>query len=146
MRDAVVEGQERSPQVHLERAIPFVRPQLVDRSPDAVNAGVGEYDVEAVETIDQFADTGFQRVRIRNIRAQWQSFAAGGLDLLGRLPDFGLGVAQRADPGSFPREPNRRRLADARTGARDQRDLPFQLHRTLPLNHAPTAPQPSENR
>ena len=113
LRCAVVQGEVGSAQVDVDGPVPLVGLKLVDRRPDAVDAGVGDDDVEAAETLDQFAHRALERLGIGDIGPQRQGVAAGLADLHGSPVHLLAGAAQDADAGAGCRQPHRRRPADA---------------------------------
>ena len=109
------------------------RPQLVNRRPHAVDAGVGDDDVEAAVVPRERIDRPRHRFRIGDVGDKRQRVASRPQYLFRGFVDFLRRAAQHADAGALAGESNRRGFANPRSGASDQRDLSLKLsHRHAP--------------
>jgi len=108
----MVERQVGAAQVDGDRLVPFGGLQLVDRRPHAVDAGVGEHDVEPPESGDQPLDHLPHRLGVRDVGHQGNGFPAGGLDLIRGLAHLGFRAAERADARARFRQTQGGRFAD----------------------------------
>src|SRR5207249_1427241 len=70
VRDTVLDGQEGAGQVRLDGGVPLVKGHLVDGRLHAVDAGVGEYDVQATEARDCLGDGRADRLLIGDVGGQ----------------------------------------------------------------------------
>ena len=96
-------------------------------------AGVVHQHVKTAELPLGLLDQGRDRGRRRDVRLDRQCLHVGGLDLLGRRDGLGLGAGVVHDDVRAGRGQQRRdRLAHAGAATRDDRDLPLQIHGSLP--------------
>jgi hypothetical protein len=90
-----VHGQVRTSKIDIQRTIPLVRLQLVDRGPDPVYPGVGEHDVEPAKALDSCIDRTLDRVGITDITVDIQYLLALSGQLIAQALAFlGLHIRQ----------------------------------------------------
>ena len=113
MGDRVLDRVKRAAQVDGERLLPVLGAELFDRRPDAVDARVGEHDVEALELAHELLDRTLYGSCVCDIGQQHVRAALLLLDLLGDLLQLGFGPAQQPHRRALAREQQRRGTADA---------------------------------
>lgn len=128
-----VQRQEGPAEIDVDGAIPLFRPQLVDRRPHAVDAGVGDDDVEAAVVPRERIDRSRHRFRIGDVGDKRQGVASRQHYFFRGLADFVRRAAQHADAGALAGESNRRGFANPRSGASDQRDPSLKLSHAMYL-------------
>ena len=115
-------------QIDGEGLVPVFRRQFMDRSPDAVDAGIGHDDVDGPELVAGSPAGVLNVGGVRDVGRQGDGAAAEPLDLRRyRLDLFGR-PAEHCHVGTGGGEPKRRCPADARAGAGDERDLSREFH------------------
>ena len=128
-----------APQVDADGPVPFVGRELVDRRPGAVDAGIGDQQVQPAGLVDQAVEGGGHGGFVGGVGGQRQRPAAGfgdvGADRRGPVRQ----QVQHADSGPVPRQPPGGRRADAGPRAGDQRDLALEFHpRSYQLVYEPS--------
>lgn len=116
-------------QVDGDRLVPFGRRQAVDRRPGAVDARIGNNDVEAAERAGELLDGGAHRCFVRDIRRKRQRRAALSADFGGNRLHLVGAAAQHTDAGAVASERQRGGLADPGSRAGDEGDLSCKQHR-----------------
>jgi hypothetical protein len=83
MRHGEMQRQIGAAQVDGDRPVELFRLQVVDRRPDAVDAGIGDDDVEPPEFSGKPIDRCAHPALVGNVGFEHQRFCAGLLDLSG---------------------------------------------------------------
>jgi hypothetical protein len=128
VRHAEVQGQEGAAQIDVDRTIPLLGLQLVDRRPDAVDAGVRHDDIETAIALGEFINRPSQRGVLGDIGCKRQRLAPGLPDLFRGVADFVGRVAECTYACTLACQQNGGGLADAGPGAGHQRYSSLKLH------------------
>lgn len=131
MRHGEVKRQVGAAQVDGDRFVEFFRLEVVDRRPDAVDAGIGDDNVEPPEFLRKLIDRLAHPVFIGNVGNEHQRLPASLLDFPGGPVDLASRMAEQADFCPFRREFEGGSLADTRARPRYQSHLRFEFHEPI---------------
>ena len=122
------DAEEGALEVDIHSLVVFVGRDVGDGRPDAVDAGVGEKDVEAAVALRELVYGGAKSGGVTDVGTEGNGAGTDGVDLGSCLVKDVRRDVEQADAGAFLREFERCRATDAGCGAGDERDLVLQQH------------------
>ena len=146
MRDRIVNCQISAFEVDVQRLVPFLGLEFLNGGPDAVDAGIGEYNIQSSKSVECGVDRAFHFRRSRDIAGQKDRPAAQSFNVCDDGFPFALlpGDVNQADPRALLREPQRRALPYPARPAGHERHLAVQqshrFHTLLPFSSESTRP------
>jgi len=118
----VLDGQECTSDVDGEGLVPFVRSDFFQGRPYAVDAGIGNYNVDAAPGFDDLPDGVLHLGRLGDVGDQGYSFAARLPNGGGDLVHLASGAAEAGCLRPLLGKGERSAFADAGTGAGNKGD------------------------
>src|SRR5262249_33166752 len=120
-----------SAQVDGNGLVPLIRKKVVDRSPDTVDARIGDHDIQSAVTGNQTLDRRSYLIFFRDVSRQSDGLAAGSFDLVADPLHLAFSSAESADPCAFRGEFQCACPSDSGTGTGYERNFSGKFHMLL---------------
>ena len=130
MRHRVLDCQEGSREVVCDGACPIGKREFLNRSPHAVDASIGEYNVDPSPAVKHLLYRPLHVIFLSDIRHESHRLFAAALDLGRCLLDFMSGTAKCRNSGPLLCHQNSCGLSDTRPSSSDKRYFACQSHYT----------------
>src|SRR6266700_7860958 len=128
MRHSIFNRQKGSRQVVRNRARPVSHREFFNWCPDAINARVGEDDIELSPAVNHLLYRSLHLLFLAYICTNGHRLTTPALNLFCRRLYLIRSVTERRDPRTWLCQQHGCRLADSRAGARNQRNFSCQFH------------------
>ena len=129
--DGVFDGEECAFEIDVNRLVPLLRGDLFDGRPDAVDAGVGDHNIQPPPGVNRLLDDRLGLLHRRDIAEERDCLAARSPNLLHHFVELAGGAAHRRNLRPLLGHQQGRALANPRPRAGHQRDFACQLHREI---------------